>query len=186
MRCHLRASSSLLDLLGSFCPVLSHARCPLIDYAPNKYCNTLFGNREYLSKRKSQTACKPGSVLTSELAIDGYSSGTPVTERLMRHTRTAARKPACGPKPLAVPTRSCSQWGLPCRSRHRERGALLPHPFTLTCPEGRAVCFLWHFPWGHPRRPLTGTVSPWSPDFPRPLKGVATIQPSGTSFIPRH
>ncbi len=33
-----------------------------------------------------------------------------------------------------------------------------------------AVCFLWHFPWGCPRRPLTGTVSPWSPDFP-PLAG---------------
>ncbi len=29
-----------------------------------------------------------------------------------------------------------------------------------------AVCFLWHFPWGHPRRPLAGTVFPWSPDFP--------------------
>ncbi len=31
-----------------------------------------------------------------------------------------------------------------------------------------AVCFLLHFPWGRPRRPLTGTVSPWSPDFPHP------------------
>lgn len=31
-----------------------------------------------------------------------------------------------------------------------------------------AVCFLWHFPWGRPRRPLTGTVFPWSPDFPHP------------------
>jgi len=30
-----------------------------------------------------------------------------------------------------------------------------------------ADCFLWHFPWGRPRRPLTGTVFPWSPDFPR-------------------
>jgi hypothetical protein len=28
--------------------------------------------------------------------------------------------------------------------------------------------FLWHFPWGRPRRPLAGTVFPWSPDFPRP------------------
>ena len=30
----------------------------------------------------------------------------------------------------------------------------------------RAVCFLWHFPWGRPRRALPGTVTPWSPDFP--------------------
>jgi len=33
---------------------------------------------------------------------------------------------------------------------------------------GGAVCFLWHFPWGRPRRTLSGTVSPWSPDFPPP------------------
>jgi hypothetical protein len=31
----------------------------------------------------------------------------------------------------------------------------------------RAVYFLWHCPWGRPRRQLTGTVFPWSPDFPR-------------------
>ena len=31
---------------------------------------------------------------------------------------------------------------------------------------GRAVCFLWHCPWGRPRRALPGTVSPRSPDFP--------------------
>jgi len=30
----------------------------------------------------------------------------------------------------------------------------------------QAVCFLWHFPWGRPRRTLSGTVFPWSPDFP--------------------
>jgi len=40
------------------------------------------------------------------------------------------------------------------------------HPY----PANRAVCFLWHFPWGRPRRPLAGTVFRWSPDFP-PRKG---------------
>ena len=30
----------------------------------------------------------------------------------------------------------------------------------------KAVYFLWHFPWGRPRRALPGTVFPWSPDFP--------------------
>ncbi|CAP57124.1 conserved protein [Gluconacetobacter diazotrophicus PA1 5] len=34
--------------------------------------------------------------------------------------------------PSAVPIRSCSRWGLPCRLRYRTRGALLPHRFTLT------------------------------------------------------
>ncbi len=31
-----------------------------------------------------------------------------------------------------APIWSCSRWGLPCRCRCRQRGALLPHPFTLT------------------------------------------------------
>jgi len=34
----------------------------------------------------------------------------------------------------AAPIRSCSRWGLPCRPCYQERGALLPHPFTLTAP----------------------------------------------------
>src|SRR5271168_435984 len=32
----------------------------------------------------------------------------------------------------------------------------------------KAVCFLWRFPWGRPRRTLSGAVSAWSPDFPPP------------------
>ena len=43
----------------------------------------------------------------------------------------------------------------------------LTTPFHPYLPEGQAVFFLWHFPWGCPRRPLTGTVFSWSPDFPR-------------------
>jgi len=43
------------------------------------------------------------------------------------------------------------------------------HPCLATGKAGgRAVCSLWHFPWGRPRRALPGTVSPWSPDFPPP------------------
>jgi hypothetical protein len=85
----------------------------------------------------------------------------------------------------AAPTWSCSRWGFPCRRRCRRRGALLPHRFTLAArPAGRggpAVYFLWHFPWGRPRRALPGTVPPWSPDFPLPAhQRRAAIQPSGT------
>jgi len=80
------------------------------------------------------------------------------------------RLPAIRGSRPAAPIRSCSRWGLPCHPRRRGRGALLPHPFTLArrAKTGRAVCFLWHFPWGRPRRVLPGTVSPWSPDFPPP------------------
>jgi len=60
------------------------------------------------------------------------------------------------------------------------RWALTPpfHPYPATSwpepvvrhrqSEGGAVYFLWHFPWGRPRRTLSGTVYPWSPDFPPP------------------
>ena len=115
--------------------------------------------------------------------MDDHSSGTSVAGRLARPTRRTVRKRTRGPKPPVLPIRSCSRWGLPCRSCLQARGALLPHPFTLTswfCNE-LAVCFLWHFPWGRPRRALPGTVFPWSPDFP-PLAGFpqqgAVIQPS--------
>jgi hypothetical protein len=80
-----------------------------------------------------------------------------------------------------VPIRSCSRWGLPCRRRCRRRGALLPHPFTLALLRQRlrkAVCFLWHCPWGHPRRTLSGTVFPRSPDFPLHRRGRCSGRPA--------
>ncbi len=46
------------------------------------------------------------------------------------------------------------------------------HPCRPLKPCGplQAVCFLWRFPWGRPRRTLSGAASVWSPDFP-PLIG---------------
>ena len=49
-----------------------------------------------------------------------------------------------GNRSCVAPIWSCSRRGLPCHCRYRQRGALLPHPFTLTA--NAAVCFLWHFP----------------------------------------
>ena len=89
------------------------------------------------------------------LGGDGHSSGTFVAERLARPTRAAARKarPAAPASPTspAAPTWSCSRWGLPCRRRCRQRGALLPHHFTLAASAanrggGSAVCFCGTFP----------------------------------------
>jgi hypothetical protein len=45
--------------------------------------------------------------------------------------RRKRRLPHRFPGRPAIPMRSCSRWGLPCRRRYRRRGALLPHPFTL-------------------------------------------------------
>ena len=44
----------------------------------------------------------------------------------------------------------------------------LAAPFHPCRGNSQAVCSLWHYPWGHPRRTLSGTVFPWSPDFPPP------------------
>jgi hypothetical protein len=111
-------------------------------------------------------AYKPGSV--PGIPGDGHSSRTAVAGGLARPTRATGWKHA-----YAAPIWSCSGWGLPCRFRYRSRGALLPHPFTLTLKNMRffkAVCFLWHCPWGRPRRVLPGTLFPWSPDFPPPTE----------------
>src|SRR6266705_447489 len=117
-----------------------------------------------------------GAKQATHLARDGHSSGTPVARRLEQPTRAADPDIDPGISPRAAPIRSCSRWGLPCRLRRRRRGALLPHRFTLAAgfsPRG-GLRFLWHFPWGHPRRTLSGTACPWSPDFPprRPFRSL--------------
>src|SRR3954471_11830872 len=46
--------------------------------------------------------------------------------------------------------------------------SLIPPPQAGEGRVGEAVRSLWHFPWGCPRRTLSGTVCRWSPDFPPP------------------
>ena len=83
-----------------------------------------------------ETADKPGSV------EGDHSSGTHVAKRLKQPTRIAR-----GPRD-SIPIWSCSERGLPCRLCCQNRGALLPHHFTLTAitSERAAVYFLLHFP----------------------------------------
>ena len=132
---------------------------------------------------KCQPACKPGSV-SGMTAGRPFLWDDPCGPPLATYPND---RPGEGWRPVlrrtdrVVPIRSCSRWGLPCRRCCQRRGGLLPHRFTLTPPAlrlrrvrrasrtaGGAVCFLWHFPWDHSRRTLSGTVSPWSPDFPPP------------------
>src|SRR5580693_6363677 len=91
-----------------------------------------------------QAARKPNSVLGD------HSSRRRITAPLQQPTRkfrlafASLRLNAtgrCAPPPEekrtdSLPIWSCSVWGLPCRSHYCGRGGLLPHPFTLTCPEG--------------------------------------------------
>src|SRR5450631_4483950 len=94
--------------------------------------------------QRYQPACKPGFVghrLLAQTIRDGHSSGTTFARCLEQPTRTASLTIALRcfrfreRARVAVPIRSCSRCGLPCRFRRRTRGALLPHLFTLTAPK---------------------------------------------------
>jgi len=83
--------------------------------------------------RRPYHVTKPVSRVLYRSRGDGHSSGTRLAARLMQPTRAADLKADWSGLPLrAAPIRSCSRWGLPCRPCYQERGALLPHPFTLT------------------------------------------------------
>src|SRR5215475_3875876 len=111
--------------------------------------------------------------------MDDHSSGTSVAGRLARPTRAAAaetRLAGAGPEgPVGRPPLCGLAPGGVCHaapvsgSAVRSYRTLSPLPPVLR-RGATAVCSLWHFPWGRPRRVLPGTVFPWSPDFPPPSK----------------
>ena len=82
---------------------------------------------------------KPGSVPQPRRSAtgDGHFSRPAVAHGLQQPTRSVASEDRTGPprfrRNAAAAAWSCTRWGLPCHRRHRRRGALLPHPFTLTC-----------------------------------------------------
>src|SRR5690554_6042546 len=61
---------------------------------------------------------------------------------------------------------SCSRWGLPCHYCYQQRGALLPHPFTLTCAytSGGLLSVALAVDLRPPG--ITWHLTLWSPDFP--------------------
>jgi hypothetical protein len=98
-----------------------------------------------------------------------------------RHRRPLAAYPGLERSGrLLVPVWPCSGWGLPCHSRYRERGALLPHRFTLACardrgPEPSAVCSLLHFPSPRDARGLPGTLPCGARTFLDAARGAAVL-----------
>ena len=121
-------------------------------------------------------------------ARDGHPSRATVAGDLVRSTpelgraalRRSGRKAGAFPFDLAP--------GGVCRAVRvtPDAGALLPHRFTLTGepPEGRspAVCFLWHFPAGHPGSVLPITLPYGARTFldpTHPQAGrAATVRPT--------
>ena len=128
-----------------------------------------------------QPACKPGSVGRTACAVrvtaiplgrrlPGTSSNLPGRQDPDR-SRDCSR---------AVPIRSCSRWGLPCRRRCRQRGALLPHLFTLAAtiryvPRRFVLCGT--FPEASPREGIGPAGR-----YPAPLiRGARTFLPGDLS-----
>src|SRR3954452_23142431 len=107
---------------------------------------------------------------------------------LEQPTRTASLTLPCGvfafrrTARAAVPIRSCSRWGLPCRLRCRRRGALLPHHFTLTAAiryAPRRYPFCCTFPETCPRREANSAGR-----YPAPyIRGARTFLPGDLSVL---
>ena len=123
----------------------------------------------------------------------GHSSWAHVATRLTQPTRTTDPETALEGLPLAPSLFGLAPGGVYRAAPVARRAVgsyptLSPLPATPATFGSRmpvAVCFLWHFPWGRPRRPLTGTVSPWSPDFPHPRPfgfAGAAARPAGKAY----
>ncbi len=106
--------------------------CPSRPFRPYRHCQSLFtanprgtsGHLPMLShmrlergvvpcKRREgrrQTACKPGSVRAACAALDGHSSGMPLTRHLARPTRAAGRE--CPRVTRLAPRRRSPLFGL--------------------------------------------------------------------------
>ncbi len=113
----------------------------------------------------SESADKPGSVGPLRNR-DSHSSGPAVTRRLKQPTR-GQREQRYSP-----PIWSCSGWGFPCRPCCHERGALLPHLFTLACEDTSCEAptiggsFSVALSVASRRPAVSRHPALWSPDFP--------------------
>ena len=157
-------NDSSLQFLGNPIDVTAEMQSPTADIHRTynehcKYSRPVCGRRwisgtEVRTRRPiSRVLCRPRTGATiiplDRPLLDG-SRDLPGRLRPMTALPLAGR---------GIPIRSCSWRGLPCRPCHQVRGGLLPHPFTLTPGETGAVCSLWRYPWGRPRRALPAAMS---------------------------
>ena len=134
-----------------------------------------------------EEAVKPDPVTEwlKETPGDDHLSGTCVATGLEQPTRSAIAEASKDEQSLKL-----SLFGLAPRGGYRAAvvthcaGRLLPHRFTLTRHKCRAVCFLWPYPWGRPRSPLTTSLLYGVRTFlhHHPRAATAAILPSPTSI----
>ena len=132
-----------------------------------------------LDEKEGEPACRPGSVRPLARG-GGHPSGTAVAGSLVRPTRE--HRTGC-PQALAQGTAG-SPLGLAPGGVYRAvavtcgAGGLLHHRFTLTPANAGAVCFLWHFPAGHPGSALPTTMPCGARTFLTGLTPGATARPT--------
>ncbi len=121
--------------------------------------------------------CGISRVLSTAEAGEGHLSGTAIAGGLERPTRDSS-----GAGDSSSSIWPCSKWGLPCDSRLRQPGALLPHPFTLACASEKAIGGLLSAALsviGRSRRPgVTRHPALWSSDFPPSMSRGTRRRPS--------
>lgn len=136
---------------------------------------------------RCQSACKPGSGWPEDRSPD--VTAIPLGRALLRASsnQPGRQGPETGPSPLA--RRASSLFGFApggaCHAVPVAGSAVRSYrTFSPLPADGsrnlrpQAVRSLWRFPWGRPRRTLSGTVFPWSPDFP-PSQARAAVRPTG-------
>lgn len=124
--------------------------------------------------KRGQTVCKPGSVHLPEKDGRPFLWDAPCGTPHATNPNDGAEEPPTVPQATRLPFLFGLAPGGVCPAARVAAGAVRSYrtvsPLPAPSPANRnavwAVCFLWHFPWGRPRRPLAGTVPPWSPDFP--------------------
>ena len=129
--------------------------------------------------RTQRSGSRPVSRVLCALRRDSHSSRPDVAIGLKQPTRER-----CGPHHRS-PIRSCSGWGLPCRSvarlAVRSCRTVSPLPDPLTGPS--AVCSLLHFPSARAAQALPGTLPCGARTFLGVLANDATVRPTPAPIL---
>ena len=153
----------------------------------------LFGLEVFAARRAiafCHQACKPGSVPRLAARRWPFIWDAACAAPLATNPGDSSGNVTGGFEAAAPPLFGLAPGGV-CRAAFVTKDAVRSYrtlsplpPFARELRE--AVCFLWHCPWGRPRRTLSGTVSPWSPDFPLrryAYAGRAAIRPADKGAI---
>ena len=152
-------------------------------YKPNSV--PLVGRRSLIWDRRCRLPQATYPESTRLIRADSPERTLPVM--MLRHPLTLDGA-CCGGSLRAGPTLrfpiwSCTRWGLPCRSCHHGRGALLPHLFTLTIPKESESGGI--FSVALSRIPAVAGVNGWGLPTTAPC-GVRTFLPAYAERPPDH